>query len=54
MLSSFKKNFEKIISILQFSNFKKILKVGDGTCPKKWVKFWKHFGKIFLKMYYSI
>ena len=41
MLSSFEKNY---ISILEFSNSeKKLVKVGDGTFPKKWVKFWKFF-----------
>ena len=47
MLSSFEKNY---INFAIFKFLKKLVKVGDGTFPKKWVKFWKFFlkfGKIF-------
>ena len=50
MLSNFEKNFLK--KLYRFSNFqilKKLVKVHGVTFPKKWVKFWKFFGKIFLK-----
>ena len=40
------KIFENIISILQFSNFKKLVKVHGVTSRKNWVKFWKFFFEI--------
>ena len=48
-MTNLKKNLKKLYRFCNFQIFKKLVKVGDGTFPKKWVKFWKFFGKIFLK-----
>ena len=51
MITIFEKIFEKIISILQFSNFEKNSFRSHGvTFPKNLVKFWKFLEKIFLKL----
>ena len=50
MLSSFEKKFWKsYIDFAIFKFWKKLVKVSDSTFHKKWVKFWKFFGKIFFE-----